>query len=506
MTLYEIFCSYALLKLTANQYFATLNIPQPTPMVFASLLFLFIFLPANLVLYYTTSNPVWRNWILILFSLAFYGWGEPIWISLLILSSMVDWGNALFIQKHRGTKWAKIGVVFTIVFNLCLLATFKYDVFLVTQVNALLGTSFTAPGYALPIGISFYTFHTISYVVDVYRGDIKAQRSFPNFLMYVSLYSSLVAGPIIRYAHVEHEINKRNENLRDFSLGISRFCIGLFKKVIIANVAAEIVRKYMGDNSDPLTLARLANLSSFEAWVGLIMFALQIYFDFSGYSDMAIGLGRMFGFHFRENFNYPYISKSIGEFWRRWHISLGSIFRDYVYIPLGGNKKRVYFNLLVVWFLTGMWHGPSWNFIFWGLYFFIFIALERAFLLKLLEKAPAFIAHIYALVIIIPGWVIFYFTDTEILGKYVQKMFSFSPSAHGNTEILNTLTTHLFWLIIAVVLCMPVYHRVKEWVDKRTSRITIYDGLTIGFNMFLLFLCVAQLVGKSYNPFIYFRF
>jgi alginate O-acetyltransferase complex protein AlgI len=475
-------------------------------MVFASLLFLFVFLPLNLLLYYSTKNPVFRNWILIIFSLAFYGWGEPIWISLLILSSMVDWGNALFIQKHRGTKWAKVGVVFTVVFNLCLLATFKYDVFLVTQVNSLLGTSFTAPGYALPIGISFYTFHTISYVVDVYRGDIKAQRSFPNFLMYVSLYSSLVAGPIIRYAHVEHEINKRNENLRDFSLGISRFCIGLFKKVIIANVAAEIVKKYMGDNSDPLTLAELVHLSSFEAWVGLIMFAIQIYFDFSGYSDMAIGLGRMFGFHFRENFNYPYISKSIGEFWRRWHISLGSIFRDYVYIPLGGNKKRVYFNLLVVWFLTGMWHGPSWNFIFWGLYFFIFIALERAFLLKLLEKAPAFISHVYALVIIIPGWVIFYFTDTAILGEYVAKLFTFRHSDHGNTEVINTLTTHLFWLIITITLCMPVYHKVKEWVDKRTSRITVYDSLTIGFNLLLLFLCIAQLVGKSYNPFIYFRF
>ncbi|MGB3153870.1 MAG: MBOAT family O-acyltransferase, partial [Chitinophagaceae bacterium] len=292
-------------------------------MVFASLLFIFIFLPLNLILYYSSKNPKWRNAVLIVFSLIFYGWGEPIWISLLILSSLFDWANALFIQKHRGTKWAKIGVVITLVFNLGLLATFKYDVFLVNQVNALLGTSFTAPGYALPIGISFYTFHTISYVVDVYRGDIKAQRSFPNFLMYVSLYSSLVAGPIIRYAHVATEIYGRKENLKDFSLGLSRFCIGLFKKVIIANVAAEIVKKYMGDNSDPLSMTGLLSLSSFEAWVGLIMFAIQIYFDFSGYSDMAIGLGRMFGFHFRENFNYPYIAKSIGEFWRRWHISLG---------------------------------------------------------------------------------------------------------------------------------------------------------------------------------------
>jgi alginate O-acetyltransferase complex protein AlgI len=276
--------------------------------------------------------------------------------------------------------------------------------------------------------------------------------------------------------------------------------------VIIANVAAELVRKYMGDNSDPLNFTELASLSSLEAWVGLIMFAIQIYFDFSGYSDMAIGLGRMFGFHFRENFDYPYISKSISEFWRRWHISLGSIFRDYVYIPLGGNRKHVYLNLFIVWFLTGMWHGPSWNFIFWGLYFFIFIALEKAFLLSALEKIPAFFSHLYALIIIIPGWVIFYFTDTSMLAAYVKKLFSFSPGPNGNLDVLNTLSSHLFWLIIAIILCMPVYHKVRAYIEKKATRITFFDTATIGFNVVLLFICVAQLVGKSYNPFIYFRF
>jgi alginate O-acetyltransferase complex protein AlgI len=475
-------------------------------MVFADLLFFFLFLTLCLSFYYVTKNPKIRNWVLIAFSLLFYAWGEPIWIVLLILSSAVDWANSIFIENHRGTKWARAGVVFTVVFNLALLATFKYDVFIVNQVNALLGSSFKAPGYALPIGISFYTFHTISYVVDVYRGDIKAQRSFPNFLMYVSLFSSLVAGPIIRYAHVEHEIDKRNENIRDFSLGISRFCIGLFKKVIIANIAAELVKKYMGDHSAPLTTGQLGTMSSWEAWFGLIMFALQIYFDFSGYSDMAIGLGRMFGFHFRENFNYPYISKSISEFWRRWHISLGSIFRDYVYIPLGGNKKHVYWNLFVVWFLTGMWHGASWNFIFWGLYFFIFIAMEKGFLQKWLDRSPAFVAHFYALIIIIPGWVIFYFTDTAMLSAYVQKLFSFTGNKAGNSDLINTITTHLYWLIIAIILCMPVYHKVKAWIDKRAARVTVFDTATIGFNLFLLFICIGQLVGKSYNPFIYFRF
>lgn len=262
----------------------------------------------------------------------------------------------------------------------------------------------------------------------------------------------------------------------------------------------------MGDKEHVIHLADIHALSSLEAWVGLIMFALQIYFDFSGYSDMAIGLGRMFGFHFRENFEYPYISKSISEFWRRWHISLGSIFRDYVYIPLGGNKKRVYWNLFVVWFLTGMWHGASWNFIFWGLYFFIFIAMEKAFLQKLLDKTPAFIAHVYALAIIIPGWVIFYFTDTEMLWAYVKKMFSMSGSATGNGEVLNLLSTHLFWFITALILCMPVYHTVKKWIDRNAKRLLVYDTAVIGFNIVLLFICVAQLVGKSYNPFIYFRF
>jgi alginate O-acetyltransferase complex protein AlgI len=276
--------------------------------------------------------------------------------------------------------------------------------------------------------------------------------------------------------------------------------------VIIANVAAELVKKYMGDHSDPLTLTELASFSSMEAWFGLLMFAIQIYFDFSGYSDMAIGLGRMFGFHFRENFEYPYIAKSISEFWRRWHISLSSIFRDYVYIPLGGNKKHVYFNLLVVWFLTGMWHGASWNFIFWGLYFFIFIALEKAFLLKILEKVPSFVSHIYALAIIIPGWVIFYFTDTQMLFAYVTKLFSFSAGPGGNMDFINTLTSHLFWLVTAIVLCMPVYHKVMAWINKKTSRVTVFDTITVGFNVILIFLCVAQLVGKSYNPFIYFRF
>lgn len=475
-------------------------------MVFASLIFLFLFLPLNLLLYYSTKNPTWRNIILIVFSLFFYGWGEPIWITLMLFSSFVDYFNALLIEKYRGTKWAKLGIVSTLIFNLGLLATFKYDVFLVENVNALFGTDFAAPGFGLPIGISFYTFQTISYVVDVYRGEVKAQRKFFNFLMFVSLYHQLVAGPIVRYSHIANEIDSRKETLSDFSKGISRFCIGLFKKVVIANIAAEIVRKYMGDQSDPLTMGELSNLTTGGAWLGVIMYAIQIYFDFSAYSDMAIGLGWMFGFHYHENFKYPYTATSITDFWRRWHISLGTFFKDYLYFPLGGNRKHVYRNLFIVWFLTGMWHGASWNFIFWGLYFFIFISLEKAFLLNFLKKLPKFFSHFYALMIIVPGWVIFYFTDTKILGAYFAKMFSFGSGNLWNAEVTNDITTNLYWFIGAIILCMPVYHKVHDTFENRLKKPAYFETISIGLNVIFIVFSVAQLVGKSYNPFIYFRF
>jgi alginate O-acetyltransferase complex protein AlgI len=307
-----------------------------------------------------------------------------------------------------------------------------------------------------------------------------------------------VAGPIVRYSHIANEIDSRRETLSDFSKGVSRFCIGLFKKVVIANIAAELVAKYMD--------ADIGGLSTGAAWFGLIMYAIQIYFDFSGYSDMAIGLGWMFGFHYHENFKYPYTATSITDFWRRWHISLGTFFKDYLYIPLGGNKKRVYLNLFIVWFLTGMWHGASWNFIFWGLYFFVFISLEKAFLLKALSKIPKFFSHFYALLIIIPGWVIFYFTDTAKLGAYFKKLFSFGSGNLWNTELTNDLTSNLFWFIAAIILCMPVYHKVQATFENRLKKPAYFELISIGVNVIFIFLCVAQLVGKSYNPFIYFRF
>lgn len=416
----------------------------------------------------------------------------------MIFSALVDYTNGRVIEKYRGKIGAKIGLISSIIINLGLLATFKYSSFIVENVNQLFGTSFNLPHFALPIGISFYTFQTISYSVDVYRNEVKAQRSFLKFMMFVSLYHQLVAGPIVRYSHIADEIDNRKEKLADISKGISRFCFGLFKKVVIANVAAELVAKYMDADAGSLAVG--------GAWLGLLMFAIQIYFDFSGYSDMAIGLGWMFGFHYHENFKYPYTATSATDFWRRWHISLGTFFKDYVYIPLGGNKKHIYLNLFIVWFLTGLWHGASWNFIFWGLYFFVFIAVEKAFLLKLLKKIPVFFSHLYALMVIIPGWLIFYFTDTQKLYAYAGKLFSFGSENLWTEELTNEITVHLFWIIFAILACLPVYHKVKHVFELKIKKPAYFELATVGLNIIFVFICVAQLVGKSYNPFIYFRF
>lgn len=470
-------------------------------MVFASLTFLYIFLPLNLILYYLSKNSTYRNVLLTLFSFVFYAWDEPVWILLLVFSSMVDYANALFIEKYRETKWAKLGIVSTIIFNAGILMAFKYSGFVMENINLLLGTSFKVPEFALPVGISFYTFQTVSYVIDVYRREVPAQRSPMKFLMFVSLYHQLVAGPIVRYSHIAHEIDNRKFNIGDVSSGVSRFCIGLFKKVCIANVAGEMVTKYLDGD--------FASLSVGEAWFGLLMFSVQIYFDFSGYSDMAIGLGRMFGFHYHENFNYPYIAKSATEFWRRWHISLGTFFRDYLYIPLGGNKRFAVRNLFVVWFLTGLWHGASWNFIFWGLYFGLLIYIERLFLFKLLNRIPAAVSHLYLLFAAVLGWGLFYFESLPRLGAFFEILFGANRSGGlWDVQLTYELQENVFWLLLALLLCLPVYH----WFNRRVRRqVTIHNrpyfllgSMTV--SLVLLFLATAMLTGKSYNPFIYYRF
>lgn len=467
-------------------------------MVFADLIFLYSFLPMCLILYCATKNKQVKNAVLIVFSLIFYGWGEPVWVILLILSSIVDFCCGLFIGKHQGNSQAKLGVAFSLVFNLGVLALFKYSGFFVENINLIFNSSIPVPKFALPIGISFYTFQTISYTLDVYKGQVKVQRSLPNFLMFVSLFPQLVAGPIVRYSVVENEISNRRVSSEDFSVGLSRFILGLGKKVIIANTMGALATELIGGKI----------VSSLSAWAGILAFSIQIYFDFSGYSDMAIGLGRMFGFHFDENFNYPYVSKSISEFWRRWHISLGSFFRDYLYIPLGGNRKHHIRNLIIVWFLTGLWHGASWNFILWGLYFGFFIIIEKIFLGKLLEKIPRFFSHIYSLMIIIFGWVIFYFTDLSRLWECIKAMF-LSGKPVSDEITLVAVMEKIFVIIIAIILSSGFPRKLWIKITQKANGSKIQGFLssvqTIALATILIISSVL-LVGETYNPFLYFRF
>ena len=487
-------------------------------MVFSSLVFLYLFLPCSLILYYFfgskfrhgvgadgTTDPgaptEAQNYILIAVSLFFYAWGEPIWVSLLVLTAVVDWLAALWMERTRGTNGPKLALALSLVSNLSLLGVFKYSDFVVENVNTSFGASFNLPGYALPIGISFYVFQTLSYSIDVYRGDVRAQRRFTDFLLYVSLFPQLVAGPIVRYVHVAAEIRGRRHSWDLFSRGLHRVCVGLFKKVFIANVAGEWAERTMGGD--------LSTLSTGDAWLGLAMFALQIYFDFSAYSDMAIGLGMMFGFHFHENFNYPYISKSVTEFWRRWHISLSTFFRDYVYIPLGGRARWPYRNLFIVWALTGFWHGPSWNFMLWGLYFGVWIAIERLFLSSLLTRLPGLFGHLYLLLIVTLGWALFYFTDLQQLQQFSMILFGMTDAPLFGEQTFTDIQAHALWLPLALIACTPV----APWMSSYVVRLNVVRSLIswrpvaiLAVDLMLLLSCTALLVGQSYNPFLYFRF
>lgn len=467
-------------------------------MVFSSLFFLFVFLPLNLVLYFATTNQKIRNLILVIFSLIFYAWGEPIWVSLLIISSLIDYINGLFIEKYRGKTLAKLGIVSTLIFNLGILFTFKYSDFIVENVNFLFGSQFSKPGFLLPIGISFYTFQTISYTIDVYKGEVKAQKSFLNFLLFVSLFHQLVAGPIVRYSHIAHEIDNRVISWSGFSEGITRFCRGLFKKVALANVAGELSAPYLDGDFNNLTIA--------GGWFGLILYSLQIYFDFSGYSDMAIGLGRMFGFHYHENFKYPYISRSVSDFWRRWHISLSSCFRDYLYIPLGGNRKFPIRNILVVWAFTGLWHGASWNFVLWGLYFGVFLILEKYVWGNLLKKMILPLQHLYALLLVVLGWALFYFTDLKRLSSFIEIIFGINNHHWVDDALRNNFVENSLWFCFALITCIPIYTWVQKLMMNYFKNRIFISSINIALNIIFLISSVVLLVGSTYNPFIYFRF
>lgn len=471
-------------------------------MVFSSLVFLCVFLPANLALYFLIPNKAWRNGILIISSLFFYAWGEPVWVTVLLFSTFFDYFNGLMIEKHRGAWKAKAFVTLSVVGNLAILGVFKYSGFIIENINALSGSNIAAPNFALPIGISFYTFQTISYTVDVYRGETEAQKSPFKLLLFVSLFHQLVAGPIVRYADIAAQIEDRRVTPEGFSEGVNRFIIGLGKKVLLANTAGELARTFL--ESDP------ERLPVTGAWLGILLYAFQIYFDFSGYSDMAIGLGRMFGFTYKENFNYPYTARSTTEFWRRWHISLGTFFRDYVYIPLGGNRRLQYRNLLIVWFLTGLWHGASWNFILWGLYYFVFIFIEKLFLNRLFERIPAFFTRIYLIIVVLVGWVFFYYTDLDKAFRFLGTMFGKAP-AFTNSEVSILFGSNAIFMIIAAIACTPIiknlFARVRDYISGVPERAAFADKVFKPvMNIFILVLSIVFLVGQSYNPFLYFKF
>lgn len=467
-------------------------------MVFSSLTFLFFFLPACLISYYAFPSRAVRNLILAGFSLLFYAWGEPIWITLMLFSAVWDFGNGLIIERYRAHRSiARLGLFCSLFVNLGLLVSFKYAGFIVETVNAITSLEFDKPNILLPIGISFYTFQTISYTIDVYRGEVKAQRRFLNFLLFVVCFHQLVAGPIVRYAHVAREIESRLFSLSDFTEGITRFCKGLFKKVFIANVAGELSVQFLG---------RAAAESSIGGeWFGLLMFAVQIYYDFSGYSDMAIGLGKMFGFNYHENFRHPYVATSVTDFWRRWHISLGTFFRDYVYIPLGGNRRNQIRNLLIVWALTGLWHGASWNFVLWGLYFGVILWLEKKAVLRLLNALPVPFSHLYTLSVVVLGWAIFFFTDLARLSDSVQILFGLKNVPFGEFELEAAVAGNFVWLVFALTMCAPVYSFLHTRL-RRTLPSVLYQNYLIVQSLGLLAVSTALLVGRTYNPFIYFRF
>lgn len=471
-------------------------------MVFSSLNFMYLFLPVCLLLYFILRGIKARNYLLLVMSLLFYAWGEPKWIVLMIVTTLVDYGAGLLVDKYRGQKQAKWALAGSVVITLSFLAVFKYLGFFNQNLNSLFGAKLPTQIFNLPIGISFYTFQAITYVVDVYRGKARVQRSYANLLLYVSLFPQLIAGPIVRYTDIAEQLESRETTVEGFARGITRFVTGLGKKVLLANIAGQIATSLIGGD--------LSKASVLGAWLGIFAYTFQIYFDFSGYSDMAIGLGHMFGFTYVENFNYPYISKSITEFWRRWHISLSTFFRDYVYIPLGGNRRHQLRNMFVVWALTGLWHGASWNFVLWGLYYFVFLAIEKLFLGKYLEKLPAVVGHVYALFIVVVGWVFFYFDDVSRLGQMLKLMFGFSGQAGVMPTDTILLKNHLVFFMVAIVACIPVSKLVKALLIRFSRRGTVQEvvagAVGIVYDVALLFFSTAALVGASYNPFLYFRF
>ena len=474
-------------------------------MVFSTPLFLFYFLPVTLGLYYIVPRRLyfWKNLVLLLCSLFFYAWGEPKYVLLMLFSIMMDYALGLWLERektHGGRP--RLVLALSVVLNLLLLGFFKYADFFIGTINALTGAELPLLHLPLPIGISFYTFQAMSYIVDLYRGDVEVQRDIVSFGTYVSLFPQLIAGPIVRMRTVAGELRQREESFEDFGAGVRRFTAGMCKKVLLANTIGGVWESISGMEA--------ASMPVLTDWLGLLAYTFQIYFDFSGYSDMAIGLGRMFGFHFLENFNYPYISGSITEFWRRWHMSLSSWFKEYVYIPLGGNRKglpRQIRNILIVWLLTGIWHGAGWNFVVWGLYFGAVLILEKLFLLRCLNRLPALFRHIYALLLIMLGWAVFAFDSLGSGLGLIRALFGGYGQPLWDGQSLYLLYSNALLLVLLAVGSTPLPKRLFDWgAEKLRSRQGIAGAgeiLLVGAGMLL---SVAFLVDASYNPFLYFRF
>lgn len=462
-------------------------------MVFSSIPFLFFFLPAVLLAYFLVPDRC-KNGVLFLFSLLFYAWGEPVYIVLMLFSTAVDFMHGKWVDRLRGTPKRARWVVFSSVcINLGLLGFFKYADFFAQTLGRLLGFAVTPYQLPLPIGISFYTFQTMSYTIDVYRGQAPVQRDIIAFGAYVSMFPQLIAGPIVRYQDVAQQMQHRTHDVWQFAQGIQRFLSGLCKKVLLAN--------NIGLVWENISLS--GQLSVLSAWLGIMAFAFQIYFDFSGYSDMAIGLGRMFGFSFPMNFNYPYTSKNVSEFWRRWHMTLGAWFRAYVYIPLGGNRKglpRTVCNLLVVWTLTGLWHGASWNFLLWGLYYGVLLVLERLFLGKWLQRLPAVLQHAYTMVCVLVGWVLFSFESLPAIRHYLRAL-CFGAPLWDNLGVYSLYTNALLWIVLCVCATPLMHKGLHALATRRGGQIAVLALYAV-----LFVCCVAYLVDATYNPFLYFRF
>ena len=482
-------------------------------MVFSSLLFVFAFFALNMLVYHLMPSIRGKNTVMLVFSLIFYAWAGPAYLLLLLSMTFVDYRAGLIMENSRTPGARKAGLILGCGFNLALLGVFKYLTFVLENVNLLFPFTDSVPQILLPIGISFYTFQLLSYVVDVYRGNVAVQKNYFTLLLYVSLFHQCIAGPIVRYETVAQELTDRSVTLADRAYGIRRFCVGLLKKAIFANRCGALADTFLVAAAEVNGAEILMTRPALSILLGVLCYTLQIYLDFSAYSDMAIGMGRIIGFHYLENFNYPYIASTVTDFWRRWHISLSSFFRDYVYIPLGGSrckKSRIILNLLVVWACTGFWHGASWNYVLWGLYYFLLLALEKFVCPRFFQKLPKALSHVYLLLAVNFGWMLFRCEDLSWLGVQLRGIFCLNGNTFSDYETLTTLKANVFFLAAAILACTPLVKRLGEKLHALGETSCTAATLTsLGESLvpvLTVLLATAVLVGESYNPFLYFRF